>query len=104
MNVVDSSGWLEYFAGGENAGFFAGPLADSRRLIGRQAFRVAEQRLRRPSSERERAAAVVGSDVSNGREESSEIGAQLFLDVTAAKAATCCSTFSLPHLGHFTPP
>ena len=23
MNVVDSSGWLEYFAGGTNAGFFA---------------------------------------------------------------------------------
>lgn len=26
MNVVDSSGWLEYFAGGPNAGFFATPL------------------------------------------------------------------------------
>ncbi len=23
MNIVDSSGWLEYFAGGPNAGFFA---------------------------------------------------------------------------------
>ena len=23
MNIVDSSGWLEYFAGGENASFFA---------------------------------------------------------------------------------
>jgi hypothetical protein len=23
MNVVDSSGWLEYFIGGENASFFA---------------------------------------------------------------------------------
>jgi predicted nucleic acid-binding protein len=23
MNVIDSSGWLEYFTGGKNAGFFA---------------------------------------------------------------------------------
>ncbi|RKT46923.1 type II toxin-antitoxin system VapC family toxin [Thiocapsa rosea] len=26
MNVVDSSGWLEYFADGPNAGFFAEPI------------------------------------------------------------------------------
>ena len=26
MNLVDSSGWLEYFADGPNAGFFAAPL------------------------------------------------------------------------------
>jgi len=26
MNVVDSCGWLEYFGGGPNADFFAGPL------------------------------------------------------------------------------
>ena len=26
MNVVDSSGWLEYFAGGPNADFFAPAL------------------------------------------------------------------------------
>ncbi|NIA15304.1 MAG: PIN domain-containing protein [Nitrospiraceae bacterium] len=26
MNVVDSCGWLEYFAGGPNADFFAPPL------------------------------------------------------------------------------
>ncbi len=26
MNVVDSSGWLEYFAEGPNAEFFAGPI------------------------------------------------------------------------------
>ena len=26
MNVVDSSGWLEYFAGGPNANFFAKPI------------------------------------------------------------------------------
>ena len=29
MNVVDSSGWLEYFADGANAGFFAEPLQDA---------------------------------------------------------------------------
>jgi len=28
MNIVDSSGWLEYFADGENAGFFANPIQD----------------------------------------------------------------------------
>ena len=33
MNVVDSSGWLEYFANGENADFFAEPLADVPALI-----------------------------------------------------------------------
>jgi predicted nucleic acid-binding protein len=26
MNVVDSSAWLEYFAGGSNASFFAAPI------------------------------------------------------------------------------
>lgn len=33
MNVVDSSGWLEYLAGGKNAGFFATASEDSRRLL-----------------------------------------------------------------------
>lgn len=33
MNVVDSSGWLEYFANGPNADFFAEPLADIGSLI-----------------------------------------------------------------------
>lgn len=33
MNVVDSSGWLEYFAGGRNADFFAPPIEDVARLI-----------------------------------------------------------------------
>jgi toxin FitB len=33
VNVVDSSGWLEYLAGGKNAGFFAAALEDSRRLL-----------------------------------------------------------------------
>ena len=28
MNVIDSSGWLEYFIGGENASFFAPPIQD----------------------------------------------------------------------------
>ena len=28
MNVIDSSGWLEYFIGGENASFFALPIQD----------------------------------------------------------------------------
>ena len=33
MNVVDSSGWLEYFAGGRNASHFSTPLKDSDSLI-----------------------------------------------------------------------
>jgi len=33
MNVVDSSGWLEYFAAGDNAGFFAPAIEDSDSLI-----------------------------------------------------------------------
>lgn len=33
MNVVDSSGWLEYFADAANAGFFGKPIADTARLI-----------------------------------------------------------------------
>ena len=33
MNVVDSSGWLEYFADGENASFFAQAIEDTERLI-----------------------------------------------------------------------
>lgn len=33
MNVVDSSGWLEYFAGGTNAGVFAPALQATHTLI-----------------------------------------------------------------------
>ncbi len=33
MNVVDSSGWLEYFAGGRNASRFAAPLQDMEALV-----------------------------------------------------------------------
>jgi predicted nucleic acid-binding protein len=32
MNLVDSSGWLEYFADGKNADFFASPIQDIRNL------------------------------------------------------------------------
>jgi len=33
MNVVDSSGWLEYLAQGENAAKFEGPLRQTRELL-----------------------------------------------------------------------
>ena len=33
MNIVDSSGWLEYFAEGENASFFAPIVEDTGQLI-----------------------------------------------------------------------
>jgi toxin FitB len=32
MNLVDSSGWLEYFGDGKNADFFAAPIQDIRNL------------------------------------------------------------------------
>lgn len=33
MNVVDSCGWLEYFANGPNAGFFAASIEDTKNLL-----------------------------------------------------------------------
>ena len=33
MNIVDSSGWLEYFAEGENASFFAPVIEDTDNLL-----------------------------------------------------------------------
>jgi predicted nucleic acid-binding protein len=33
MNVVDSSGWLEYFADGPNADFFEPAIRDAKRLV-----------------------------------------------------------------------
>ena len=33
MNLVDSSGWLEYFADGENASFFAASIEDTEHLV-----------------------------------------------------------------------
>ena len=33
MNLVDSCGWLEYFADGANAGFFAPAIEDTSHLV-----------------------------------------------------------------------
>jgi toxin FitB len=33
MNVIDSSGWLEYFTGGENASFFAPAIQDVANVV-----------------------------------------------------------------------
>jgi predicted nucleic acid-binding protein len=33
MNVIDSSGWLEYFVGGKNAHFFAPVIEDTENVI-----------------------------------------------------------------------
>jgi len=33
MNVVDSCGWLEYFADGRNAAFFAPAIEDTKKLV-----------------------------------------------------------------------
>jgi predicted nucleic acid-binding protein len=33
MNLVDTSGWIEYFFGGANASYFAKPIEDTGRLV-----------------------------------------------------------------------
>ncbi len=33
LNLVDSSGWIEFFTDGPNAGMFADPLSDASRLV-----------------------------------------------------------------------
>jgi predicted nucleic acid-binding protein len=33
MNLVDTSGWIEFFFGGKNAGFFAPVIEDTSKLI-----------------------------------------------------------------------
>ena len=33
MNLIDSSAWLEYFADGPNAAFFAPPIEQTRQLV-----------------------------------------------------------------------
>lgn len=33
MNLVDSSGWLEYFADGSNADYFSNAVQDTENLI-----------------------------------------------------------------------
>lgn len=33
MNLVDTSGWLEYFFGGENAAYFASPIEETPDLL-----------------------------------------------------------------------
>jgi predicted nucleic acid-binding protein len=33
MNIIDSSGWLEYFIGGKNAAFFAPAIEDTENII-----------------------------------------------------------------------
>ena len=33
MNIVDSSGWLDYFASGPNADFFSDPIEDTAELL-----------------------------------------------------------------------
>jgi predicted nucleic acid-binding protein len=33
MNVIDSSGWLEYLADGKNADFFAVPISNAEELV-----------------------------------------------------------------------
>ena len=33
MNIVDSSGWLEYLADGKNADFFVTPISDAGNLV-----------------------------------------------------------------------
>ncbi|MCU0863620.1 MAG: type II toxin-antitoxin system VapC family toxin [Planctomycetes bacterium] len=45
MSVVDSSGWLEYLAGGENAGFFAAAALEAVALMRQGKVIVLDERL-----------------------------------------------------------
>ena len=63
-NLVDSSGWIEYFTDGPNADVFAEPLADTNRLIVPticmyEVFRVVLRQRGEPDALR--AAALMGS-------------------------------------------
>ena len=52
-NVVDSSGWLEYFSDGPNADFFAGAVEDEERLFvpAITLYEVFKRLLREPGGE-----------------------------------------------------
>ncbi len=67
MNIVDSSGWIEYFTEGENADFFASPIRNVGQLIVPSiCFYEVFQRL---LSERDEDSALVAVAVmSHGRE------------------------------------
>ncbi len=52
-NVVDSSGWIEYFADGPNAGFFEAAIADAASLVvpSISIYEVFRRLLREPNGE-----------------------------------------------------
>jgi len=88
MNVVDSSGWLEYFANGPNADFFAPAIEDIGSLIvpSISIFEVFKRVLQqRGESDALQAAAVM------------QQGRVVSLDVTMAlEAAKVSSDYKLP--------
>ena len=82
MNLVDSSGWLEYFAEGRNAGFFA-PAVENTKLLLVSALncyevfkKIAEQRGENPAMQ-----AVAAM------QEGTVVGVSADLAVLAAKLA-----------------
>ncbi|MBA4175847.1 MAG: VapC toxin family PIN domain ribonuclease [Leptothrix sp. (in: Bacteria)] len=78
MNVVDSSGWLEYFANGTNVDFFAQPLADADTLIV-PAISIFEV-FKRVLSQRDEAAALQASALM-------QLGRVVVLDESLAMSA-----------------
>ena len=87
MNVVDSSGWIEYFVGGPNAAFFEGAIRDMDNLLVPtiSVFEVYRHVLRNHGREE---ALVVAATMRQGRAvsldgglaiEAAEIGANLGL-------------------------
>ena len=50
MNVVDSSGWLEYFANGSNADFFAPAITDEPNLVGADDLHVRSLQTAQPAA------------------------------------------------------
>ncbi|RMF15305.1 MAG: type II toxin-antitoxin system VapC family toxin [Candidatus Dadabacteria bacterium] len=82
MNVVDSSGWLEFFADGPNAEFFAEPLMNPDRLVV-PAISVFEV-FKRILQQRDESAALEAAALM-------EQGTVVDLDASLALAAAKCS-------------
>ena len=80
MNVVDSSGWLEYFAGGPRAALFAGPLLQLPELVV-PSITITEVFKRILQQRDERAALQAAAQMTQGR----VVGLDAGLAMTAAK-------------------
>jgi predicted nucleic acid-binding protein len=105
VNVVDSSAWLEYFADGPNASFFAPAIEEAGRLVVpsicvAEVFRrlmqqVGEESALRATAAMQRQGAVVALDATLARE-AGRVGVELHLpladSIVYATARACDGT------------